>query len=143
MSTCGSCGVQGHNTRTCFSKVYRFADIEVKLGNISLDVIEICYEVSPPLDSLVDALLRARGYGGIANILEHETGLAAWADRLYELAEVTDCEEVLQLCALAIRDPAHIGRLNKWAAKQLTRDQALRECQPVELVLQRLIDYKE
>lgn len=98
---------------------------------------------SAPLDTVVDRLLRARGYGGLANVLAQETDLATWCDRLYELAELTDCEELLQLCALSMRDPQHFGRLHVWAAKQLARDQAIRECWPVEMLLIRLSTIQE
>lgn len=144
MKACGTCGTQGHNARTCSGKGIRFTDVEIKLGDLPLSVVEVCYEDNPPLDSLVDALLRARGYGGIANVLSAETDVECWADRLYDLAEVTDCEELLQLCALAIRDPAHIGRLRQWAGKQLNRDQAItEELGAKELVLRRLTEYHD
>ena len=141
MNACGSCHKVGHNARTC----PKFQDVEIKVdGRFLTDVTCLDYvDEDAPLDVVVDRLLRARGYGGLARLVAQETDLDSWAERLYELAELTDCEEVFQLCALAMRDPSHFGRLNMWAAKQLSRDQAIAQCWPVEMLLTRLTQIKE
>jgi hypothetical protein len=138
----------GHNSRTCPKpQVYSWSNSQVFIDSKLVSVAEVtaleAELAEAPLDAVVEKLLRARGYGGLASLLGAETDLDAWSERLYELAELTDCEEVLQLCALAMRDSCHFGRLNMWAAKQLRRDQAIAQCWPVEKVLERLTSIKE
>jgi hypothetical protein len=108
---CSICGVPGHNAATCEGKdTHQVADPPDK---------------DAPLDVLIDLLLRARGYRSLARVLAIETTPEAWSTRLYDLADLTDCEDVCTLASYAFLDAAHMPRLVKVTVKQRSRDDLL------------------
>ncbi len=111
MKSCSICGVPGHNSATC--------------DNREAQTVADPPDKEAPLDVLVDLLLRARGYRSLARVLALETDPEAWAARLYDLADLTDCEDVCTLASLAFLDDHHLIRLAKVTEAQRARDDLL------------------
>jgi hypothetical protein len=83
-------------------------------------------DADTPLDGLVDILLRHRGYAGLANVLSQETEVEGWSAKLHELAELTDCEQLLSVCARIYVDRApSFVRLHKLCDQLLGEDLSL------------------
>lgn len=95
---------------------------------------------SAPLDCLVRDLLVCRGFGSLARVLDRETSPEGWADRLFDLAECTDAEDLLVSCALAYRDESRIERMRNLALDLQELDLALDKAKSV-FILRALAQY--
>jgi hypothetical protein len=95
---------------------------------------------SAPLDCLVQSLLVCRGYGSLARVLDRETDPVGWAERLYDLAECTDCEDLLVAVALAYTDESRIERMRHLALDLQELDLALDRSKSV-FILRALAGY--